>query len=93
MNLLQIIKKRCGIAAEITVYDEEIEGYIEDCKADMMASGVPKSIIKPECQSAVTAITFYVKAYIGDDRSDTEKYVKLYEKKVSRLALEEENVE
>lgn len=93
MNLLQTVKKRCGIAPGITVYDEEIEGYIEDCKADMIASEVPEAVVASECQSVVTAITFYVKAYIGNDRSDTEKYVKLYEKKVSRLTLEEENAE
>ena len=38
----------------------------------------------------VTAATLYVKAYIGDDRTDTEKYLDLYRKKVFRLTMEAE---
>lgn len=35
-------------------------------------------------------LTLYVKAYIGNDRTDTEKYLDLYQKKVFRLTLEGE---
>ena len=91
--MLEIIKKRCGIAKEVTAYNEEIELYMEDCKLDMLASGVPESIIRKEREDVVTAVTLYVKAYIGNDRTDTDDYLKLYGKKVFRLSLEEEDVE
>lgn len=87
--MLDIIKSRCGIASTITVYDADIKLYIEDCKQDMISSGVDKTVIESEIPGVITAITLYVKAYIGDDRTDTEKYLNLYQKKVFRLTLEE----
>lgn len=87
--MLDLIKRRCGIASNITVYDEDIVVYIEDCVEDLISSGVPESIAKSEeHQGVLTAITLYVKAYIGNDRTDTEKYLDLYQKKVFRLTLE-----
>lgn len=90
--MLGIIKERCGIASTITVYDADIKLYMEDCKQDMISSGVKKDIVESEMPGVITAITLYVKAYIGDDRSDTEKYLELYRKKVFRLTLEEPEV-
>lgn len=87
--MLEKIKKRCGIAASITVYDDEIEDYIEECKEDMIASGVDKSLIDAEKKAVITATAFYVKANLGDDRSDTDKYMELYRNKVFRLTLED----
>lgn len=86
--MLEIIKARCGIAPTIAVYDSDIEMYIEDCKQDMISSGVSKDVVESEMPGVITAITLYVKAYIGDDRTDTEKYLNLYQKKVFRLTLE-----
>lgn len=86
--LLNKIKERCGIAPEITVYDSEITDYIEECKEDLIASGAPASVIQQESKGVITAIALYVKANIGDDRSDTEKYMKMYYNKVFRLTLE-----
>lgn len=89
--MLEMIKKRCGIS--VSVYDEDIEAYITDCREDMLAAGVPERML-PESQDAevdpqvLTAVTLYVKAYLGNDRSDTEKYMDLYRKKVFRLTLE-----
>lgn len=92
--MLNIIKQRCGIAQGITVYDEDIQMYIKDCEQDMIASGVPESLIKKKTHEGVTtAVTFYVKAFLGNDRTDTDKYMELYRKKVFRLSLEEEDVE
>ena len=72
--MLELIKRRCGIAESITVYDEDILVYIKDCMGDMVSSGVPKHIAESEEQEGVlTAITLYVKAYLGNDRTDTEK--------------------
>ncbi len=94
--MLQEVKLRCGIAPEIIVYDEEIEMYIKDALEDMRASGVPEWLLSTERvhPQTLTAVTLYVKAYLGSDRTDTDKYLDLYRKKVFRLALEDEkNVE
>lgn len=87
--MFTVVKRRCGIAPEITVHDDDIRLYIEDCKEDMLASGVPKQVVNRNNASVTTAITFYVKAHLGDDRTDTDKYMDLYQKKVFRLTLEE----
>lgn len=86
---LNKIKKRCGISESITVYDSEIMDYIEDGKQDMIASGVPENLVQSDNRSVLTALTFYVKANIGNDRTDTDKYMDLYRKKVFRLTLED----
>lgn len=88
--MLGEVKKRCGIAESVTAYDDEIRGYIEDCESDLTASGVPLKLIENENQGVITAVTLYVKAFLGNDRADTEKYLKLYHRKVTRLTLEEE---
>lgn len=85
--MLEKIKLRCGIAKQVTVYDEEIAGYIDDARADLIDSGVPPDQVETPDERIVTAITLYVKANIGDDRSDTEVYMDMYRKKVFRLAL------
>lgn len=87
-----LIKKRCGIADGIIAYDEDLRGYIQDSIDDMLSSGVPRIVLENEeergHEGAITAIVLYAKAYLGNDRTDTEKYLDLYRKKVSRLALE-----
>lgn len=91
--MLETIKFRCGIGAQVKTYDDDIKIYIEDCRMDMIASGVPEHIVETkeaeEREDVLTAITLYVKAYIGNDRTDTEKYLDLYRKKIFRLTLEE----
>lgn len=86
--MLGQVKLRCGIM--VPTYDDEIRGYIADCREDMIASGVPPDLAESEEDARVlTAVTLYVKAYMGNDRSDTEKYLSLYQRKVFRLTLEE----
>ena len=89
--MLEIVKNRCGIAGSVTVYDADIELYIKDCLADMAASWVPERLLAntDDYEGVVTAVSLYVKAYLGNDRTDTEKYLQLYRKKVFRLSLEE----
>ena len=89
-TMLTAVKKRCGIAEGITVYDEEIAAYLDDCEQDLKASGVTEAVLQAEEHRSqiLTAVTLYVKAYLGNDRTDTEKYMDLYRKKVFRLALE-----
>ena len=90
--MLQAVKMRCGIAPEIIVYDEEIEMYIKDALEDMRASGVPEWLLSTKRihPQTLTAVTLYVKAYLGNDRTDTDKYLDLYRKRVFRLTLEDE---
>lgn len=90
--MLQTIKERCGIPIEINVYDEDIDLYLIDCLEDMKASGVPERFLNESRPSpqVLTAATLYVKAYLGDDRTDTEKYLKLYRQKVFRLTMEDD---
>lgn len=89
--MLNIVKNRCGIAESVTVYDADIELYIGDCLADMAASGVPERLVTnpDDYEGAATAVSLYVKAHLGNDRTDTEKYMQLYRDKVFRLSLEE----
>lgn len=89
MNMLELIKRRCGIAELITVYDEDISAYMDDAKSDMIDSGVPQSVIEGESASVATAVTLYVKANMADDRADAERYMELYRSKVFRLTLKE----
>lgn len=91
-QMLEIVKSRCGIPDDIDIYDEDIQMYIDDCIADMKDSGVPERLLdmKNTDPQVTTAVTLYVKAYLGDDRSDTETYLKLYRQKVFRLTMEDE---
>jgi hypothetical protein len=86
--MLDLIKKRCGIALQIKTYDDDINAYIEDCTDDMVASGVDKSLIDAGKNGVITAVTCYVKANLGNDRVDSDKYMSMYKEKVFRLTLE-----
>ena len=91
--MFQLVKKRVGIAKNTTVYDGDIKSYLADCEQDMLDSGVPKRTIDSEDDRVVTAATLYVKANLGNERSDTEKYMNLYRQKVFRLTLDPEEDE
>lgn len=92
--MLELIKAKLGIESEISVYDDEIKNLISDCLLDLADSGVIASLIPSVTDTTadarvLTAIALYVSAYIGNDRTDTEEYEKLYRKKVSRITLVE----
>jgi hypothetical protein len=87
--MFELVKWRCGIAEAVTVYDDDIKSYVEDCKADLVSSGVPASLIDAETPGVITAVTLYVKAHLGNDRADSSKYMNMYSEKVFRLALED----
>lgn len=76
--MLDKIKLGCGIAPSITIYDAQINDLIMSAKADLMLGGVIKEVLQSENEILLNSITCYVKAYRGNDRSDTEKYLKLY---------------
>lgn len=90
VTILEQVKSRCGIPASVTAYDAEYTGLIEDAKEEMRTAGVPASLLASDIVNArvLTCITLYIKAMRGDDRSDTEKYMDMYHKKVFKLSLE-----
>lgn len=81
--MLEKIKKRCGIAEGINVYNDDISDYIADALEDMKTSGVPPDILQKDTDDSrvLTAVTLYVKAYLGNDRSDTRMYLGSVSKK------------
>lgn len=89
-DMLTKIKERCGIPASVTVYDSEYQSLIDDCIEEMRTAGVPAKLLSSDNvnQRVLTCIVLYIKAYRGDDRSDTEKYLEMYHKKVFKLSLE-----
>jgi len=87
--MLEKIKGRMGIHESVKIYDLEIAGLISDATHDLGFSGVPKGVINKQTNSVLTAITMYVKANFGNDRSDTNRYMTLYRQKVFRLTMEE----
>lgn len=79
-KLLIIIKKRCYISSDI--FDEEISSLINSCILDCTETGINKDVFNVEEDKinnlVLNCITNYVKAYRGNDRSDTDKYLKMY---------------
>lgn len=89
--MFSIVKERCGIPEEIKIYDDDIRTYLGDCLEDMKSSGVPERFLaeKESNPQTITAATLYVKAYLEEDCTETEKYLDLYRKKVFRLTMED----
>ena len=52
---------------------------------------MPQKTVDCQDDRVVTAATLYVKANLGNDRADTEKYMELYRQKVFRLTLDPED--
>lgn len=89
-DMLTKIKERCGIPASVTAYDAEYQSLIDDCIEEMRTAGVPAKLLSSDNINprVLTCITLYVKATRGDDRSDTEKYLEMFHRKVFKLSLE-----
>lgn len=91
VTMLEQVKSRCGIPASITTYDSEYQDLINDCIEEMRTAGVSASLLSFDTSvnpRVLTCIVLYIKAFRGDDRSDTEKYLTMYHKKVFKLSLE-----
>lgn len=90
MALLEQVKQRCGIPTSVTVYDTEYQDLIDDCMEEMRTSGVPEALLSSVDVNprVLTCVCLYIKAYRGDDRSDTEKYLSMFHRKVFKLSLE-----
>lgn len=94
MTMLEKIKIRCGIPSSISVYDDEFKFLIADAIEDMQTAGIPAAMLEDKGDETnprvLTAVSLYVKANRGDDRTDTDKYMDMYHKKVFKLMLEPE---
>ena len=89
--MFEIIKKRCYIYTN--VFDEEIKSLISAGMIDCIESGIAKSKFdvnnKVEYDpQIINCITAFVKANRGNDRSDTELYMKMYESYRDKMTLE-----
>ena len=91
--MLDEVKSRLGIDSGITVYDSELESLIYAALADMAASGVPPDMLNYDAEDpdgrVLLCVTAYVRAYYGDDRSDTNRYTQIYRETTFRLCQEE----
>lgn len=86
------IKKRAGYSEALTAFDTEIQDAMEAAVTKMLAAGVPEDLFvakDPIDKRIIIAITSYVNAYCGQDRTDTNKYLKLFSDGVKNLQLED----
>ena len=88
--MLNEIKKRCYITTNI--YDDEINSLINSCILDCVSIGIDEKYFKPKDKDkyddlVLNCITNYVKAYRGNDRTDTEEYLKMYYSIRDKLSL------
>lgn len=89
---LPTIKTRAGYSEAITAFDQEIQDAMEAAVTKMLAAGVPESLFvseDPIDKRIIITITCYVNAYCGQDRTDTNKYLKLFSDGVKNLQLED----
>lgn len=86
------IKTRAGYSEALTAFDTEIQDAMEAAVTKMLAAGVPEDLFvteDPIDKRIIIAITSYVNAYCGQDRTDTNKYLKLFSDGVKNLQLED----
>ena len=86
------IKKRAGYSEALTAFDTEIQDAMEAAITKMLAAGVPEDLFvteDPIDKRIIIAITSYVNAYCGQDRTDTNKYLKLFSDGVKNLQMED----
>lgn len=88
--MLDLIKSRCYIVSSI--YDEEIKSLIQAGILDCIETGIKEEAFKPNKDGgyddlALNCITNYVKAQRGNDRTDTDKYIKMYESLRNKMSL------
>ena len=90
--MLTEVKLRMGIPAAVTVYDSEISSLISAALLDLKAAGVPAWLLEDENPDhrTLAAVTAFTQAYHLTDRTDTEKYKRIYNAWAFRLMLEPE---
>ena len=98
LELLNLVKARCGIPASVTVYDDsELQPLIMDALEEMKTAGVPEWILEDKGEETnprvLTAVTMYVQGMRGSDRTDTGMYIRQYRNKLHKLMLEPDEKE
>ena len=98
LELLNLVKARCGIPEIVTVYDEtELKPLIMDALEDMKTAGVPEWILEDKGDETnprvLTAVCMYVQGMRGADRTDTALYIRYYRNKLRKLMLEPDEQE
>ena len=87
-----VIKTRAGYSEAVTAFDIEIRDSMEAAVTKMLAAGVPEAMFvdeEPIDKRVLLTIAHYVNAYCGMDRTDTNKYLKLFSDSVKNLQLED----
>lgn len=89
----EIIKKRCYIMTSI--FDEEIESLISAGKIDCIQSGISERVFEKDKDGnydgqVLNCLTAFVKANRGNDRTDTEMYMKMYESYRDKMTQEQD---
>lgn len=91
VNMLDIIKSRCYIMSD--VFDEEINSLISAGIIDCVQSGISPKVFEKDSEGkydnqVISCLTAYVKANRGNDRTDTEIYMKMYRSYRDKMTLE-----
>lgn len=90
--MLEKVKARCYINSE--VFDDEIKSLINACITDLNDIGIKKDILScTEIDDQIlNCVVNYVKAYRGNDRTDTEKYLEMYNSLKNKLSMQNDYV-
>lgn len=88
---LETIKDRLGIESRVTAYDGELESLISAALKDIRAAGVPETLMEEDNEDdrVVLAVTAFIRATYGDDRTSVTRYNQMYQSMVFRLCQEE----
>ena len=89
--MLEIIKKRCYIMTD--VFNDEIQSLISAGITDCVKSGISPKIFEKNKEGkyddqVINCLTAFVKANRGNDRSDTDVYMKMYTSYRDKMTLE-----
>ena len=89
--MLEIIKKRCYIMTD--VFNDEIQSLISAGITDCVQSGISPKIFEKNKEGkyddqVINCLTAFVKANRGNDRSDTDVYMKMYTSYRDKMTLE-----
>lgn len=75
--MLEEVKNACRIKS--SAFDSDIAIYMDAAVKELKLAGVKQEVIDQKGNLLKNAVICYVKAYIGTDRDDTEKYLRMFE--------------
>ena len=86
--MLEKVKKVMRISTDD--FDEELQDLIQECKADLVFTGVKESLIDEEDELIRKAIITYCKANFGWENTDYERLHAAYLSLKARLITSED---